>query len=251
MGIGTGARTASLLAVGVIAGGVGTGLAGCGSSSFASSSSFSSGSDLQSQYESVVASVLPSVVQISSSSGTGSGVVFDSRGDIVTNAHVVSGSSTVKVTRASDGRTFSGRVIGMSSANDVAVVRVTANASELHPAAFSTSGVKIGQIVLAMGSPLGLTGTVTQGIISGENRTVAESSASGEQVTTLKDAIQTSASINSGNSGGPLVNLSNQVTGIATAAARDPQAGAAPGIGFAIPAATAKTIADKIIAAAG
>jgi putative serine protease PepD len=239
---GTGPRTASLLAAGLIAGGA---VAGCGSSSATSSIS-----SLQSQYESVATSVLPSVVQITTSTSTGSGVVYDSDGDIVTNAHVVSGASTVKVTRASDGHTFSGRVLGLSRADDVAVVRVTDGASELHPAAFSTSSVRTGQIVLAMGSPLGLTGTVTQGIISGENRTVSEASASGQDATTLKDAIQTSAPINSGNSGGPLVDLSDQVTGITTAAARDPEAGAAPGIGFAIPAATAKTIAEKIIAAA-
>jgi putative serine protease PepD len=211
----------------------------------------SSPSDLQSQYESVSSNVLPSVVQITSSTSTGSGVVFDSSGDIVTNAHVVSGATVVQVTRASDGHKFTGRVIGRSTTDDLAVVRVTADASSLHPADFDTSGVSVGQIVLAMGSPLGLTGTVTQGIISGENRTVQEATATGQDATTLQNAIQTSASINSGNSGGPLVNLSGQVVGINTAAARDPQAGAAPGIGFSISASTAKTIADKIIAAVG
>jgi putative serine protease PepD len=183
----------AVLAVAVLAVAV---LAGC-----ASSGSDSTGStDLQSQYVSVSGGVLPSVVQISTSSSTGSGVVFDSRGDIVTNAHVVSGASTVKLVRASDGHTYNGRVIGMSSANDIAVVRVTGDASSLHPAPFDTGATGTGQIVLAMGSPLGLTGTVTQGI----NRR-----------------------------------------------ARDPEAGAAPGIGFAIPASTAKSVADKIIAAAG
>jgi putative serine protease PepD len=214
--------------------------AGCGSSS----------ADLQSQYESVSSNVLPSVVQITSSTSTGSGVVFDSSGDILTNAHVVSGATMVQVTRASDGEKFTGRVLGRSTGDDVAVVRVTQNASSLQPADFDTSGVSTGQIVLAIGSPLGLTGTVTQGIISGENRTVQEATASGQDVTTLKNAIQTSASINSGNSGGPLVNLSDQVVGITTAAARDPQAGAAPGIGFAISATTAKSVADQIISAA-
>jgi putative serine protease PepD len=218
----------------------GVALAGCSSSS----------PGLQSQYQSVSASVLPSVVQISTPTSTGSGVVFDSQGDIVTNAHVVAGARTVEVMRASDGRTFAGRVLGTSTANDIAVVRVTEDASSLHAAAFDTSAVSTGQIVLAMGSPLGLTGTVTQGIISGNNRKIAEASASGEAVTTLENAIQTSASINSGNSGGPLVNLSNQVVGINTAAARDPQAGAAPGIGFAIPASTAESIAKQIISAA-
>jgi len=220
------------------------GVAGCSSSS-------SSLSGLQSQYESVSSSVLPSVVQISSSTSTGSGVVFDSRGDIVTNAHVVTGARTVEVMRASDGHKFTGRVVGLSTSNDIAVVRVTDDPSALHAASFDSAGVSVGQIVLAMGSPLGLTGTVTQGIISGNNRTVTEASASGQAAVTLENTIQTSASINSGNSGGPLVNLSHQVVGINTAAARDPQAGAAPGIGFAIPASTAESIAKKIIDAAG
>jgi putative serine protease PepD len=226
-------------------------VAGCSSSSTSGGGPVSGGaSDLETQYETVASHVLPSVVQISSTSGTGSGVVFDSHGDIVTNAHVVGHATTVKVLRATGSDEFVGRVIGLAVSQDLAVVRVTSGVSSLKPVPFDTATPRTGQIVLAMGSPLGLTGTVTQGIISGNNRTVEEASSTGSTFTTLENAVQTSAPINSGNSGGPLVSLSGQVVGINSAAARDPQAGAAPGIGFAISAATAKSIATKLIASA-
>lgn len=221
-------------------------VAGCSSSTTVATGP----SDLQGQFEKVSNEVLPSVVQISGASTTGSGVVFDSDGDIVTNAHVIEHASTVKVLRATGGDQFVGHVLGVSVSEDLAVVRVTSGTSSLRPIAFDTADPRTGQIVLAMGSPLGLTGTVTQGIISGSNRTVQETSATGSAVTTLQNAVQTSAPINAGNSGGPLVSLSGEVVGIASAAARDPQAGAAPGIGFAISAATAKSVATQIIAAA-
>jgi S1-C subfamily serine protease len=247
MSVRAGALTAGVLTAGVVAA-----AAGCGSSSSTASLTVSDGAaTLQSQYESVVSNVLPSVMQIGSSAGTGSGVVYDDKGDIVTNAHVVGDATAVKITRASNGETFAGRVIGKSVSNDVAVVRATSGVSSLHPVGFDAGSVRTGQIVLAMGSPLGLTGTVTQGIISGLDRNVVEGSASGETFTTLQNAIQTSASINSGNSGGPLVNLNGQVVGINSAAARDPEAGAAPGIGFSISAGNAEKVAKQLIAAAG
>jgi putative serine protease PepD len=203
---------------------------------------------LQEQYEEVIEHVLPSVVQINTSSATGSGVVYDDRGDIVTNAHVVGDSRQVEVLPSTGGETLIGRVLGADPADDLAVVRVTSDAGALHPATFGPSAdVRAGQIVLAMGSPLGLTGSVTQGIISATRRTVTESEASGGGTTTIDDALQTSAAINGGNSGGALVNLDGQVIGIPTAAARDPEAGSAPGIGFAIPSDTVTDIAPKLI----
>jgi putative serine protease PepD len=244
-----GARLAVPLAVaGLLAG-----LAACGGGS--SGSTTASGSPvpesaagLQQQYESVVNSVLPSVVQIFTSSSTGSGVVYDDKGDIVTNAHVVGDSAEVKVVPATGGETVTGHVLGTFAAGDLAVIRVEDEAGKLKVATFGNSNdVKAGQIVLAMGNPLGLTGSVSQGIVSALGRTVTAATSSGGEATTITDAIQTTAAINGGNSGGALVSLSGQVIGIPTAAARDPEAGAAPGIGFAIPSDTATDIADQII----
>jgi putative serine protease PepD len=236
-------------------------LAACGSGSSSSSSNGSSGSSgssgateaasgLQQQYENAVTTVLPSVVQIFTSDATGSGVVYDSKGDIITNAHVVGTESTVQVVPATGGDTLTAQVLGKFAAGDLAVIRVESDASKLKPATFGDSDdVKAGQIVLAMGNPLGLTGSVSQGIVSALGRTVSATSSAGgsSAATTITDAIQTTAAINGGNSGGALVNLEDQVIGIPTAAARDPEAGAAPGIGFAIPSNTATNIAKQLI----
>jgi putative serine protease PepD len=220
-------------------------VAACGSGISASQSA----SGLQQQYENAVTTVLPSVVQIFTSDATGSGVVYDSKGDIITNAHVVGNESTVKVVPATGGDTLTAKVLGTFPAGDLAVIRVESDASKLKVATFGNSDdVTAGQIVLAMGNPLGLTGSVSQGIVSALGRTVnASGSDSGGAATTITDAIQTTAAINGGNSGGALVNLNDQVIGIPTAAARDPEAGAAPGIGFAIPSNTATNIAKQLI----
>ena len=228
-------------------------VAACGSSSTGSSGASGAteaASGLQQQYENAVTTVLPSVVQIFTSDATGSGVVYDSKGDIITNAHVVGTESTVKVVPATGGDTLTAEVLGTFPAGDLAVIRVESGASQLKPATFGDSAnVKAGQIVLAMGNPLGLTGSVSQGIVSALGRTVSATSSAGgnSSATTITDAIQTTAAINGGNSGGALVNLEDQVIGIPTAAARDPEAGAAPGIGFAIPSNTATSIAKQLI----
>lgn len=203
---------------------------------------------LQQQYEDVIKAVLPSVVQINTQSGTGSGVVYDTSGDIVTNAHVVGDATAVQVLPSAGGAALQARVTGVFKPDDLAVIRVTSGTGSLHAATFGTSAdIKAGQIVLAMGSPLGLTGSVTQGIISATGRTVTESGAAGGGTTTIANALQTSAAINGGNSGGALVNLAGQVIGIPTAAARDPEAGSAPGIGFAIPSDVVTNIAGQLI----
>ena len=205
-------------------------------------------SALQEQYQQVITTVLPSVVQINTETGTGSGVVYDGNGDIVTNAHVVGNATTVQVFPATGGETLQAKVLGTFTPDDLAVVRVTSGAGSLKKAIFGDStNITAGEIVLAMGNPLGLTGSVTQGIISATGRTVSEASASGGGTVTLANTLQTSAAINGGNSGGALVNLAGQVIGIPTAAARDPEAGAAPGIGFAIPSDTATNIANQLI----
>ncbi|MGO8956408.1 MAG: S1C family serine protease [Streptosporangiaceae bacterium] len=202
---------------------------------------------LQAQYEAVVRDVLPSVVQINAGDSTGSGVVYDDKGDIVTNAHVVGSAKTVQVREAMGTTSLTANVIGAFPPDDLAVIRVTKDAGGLKPARFGGSNdTQIGEIVLAMGNPLGLTDSVTQGIISATGRTVGAPEPGGQALITA--AIQTSAAINPGNSGGALVNLESQVVGVPTLAARLPdQGGAAPGIGFAIPSATVQNIADQLI----
>jgi putative serine protease PepD len=241
-----GARPARVAVVSAAVLGIAAAAAACTSTSPRSTSSGSntSPSALESQYETVVKDVLPSVVQITAGNSTGSGVVYDSKGDIVTNAHVI-GSATTATVRLPSGTQVPARVVGERAADDLAVIRVSSNASSLKAAQFANSSqVKVGEIVLAMGNPLGLTGSVTQGIVSATDRTVGESGSS----TKITNAIQTSAAINPGNSGGALVNLSNQVVGIPTLAARLPdEGGAAPGIGFAIPSNDVRTIATQLI----
>jgi putative serine protease PepD len=208
------------------------------------------GDQLQADYERVVADVLPSVVQISTGEGLGSGVVYDAKGDIVTNAHVVGRSTSFTVIQPTGGQPLTASLVGSYPPGDLAVIRVGNGGGGLKPAKFGDSTkLRVGQIVLAMGSPLGLTGTVTQGIVSALGRTVTSNDTSGAAIT-VGDAIQTSAAINNGNSGGALVDLSSEVVGIPSSAALNPELGnsAAPGIGFAIPTVTATRIADQLIA---
>ncbi|MHC3474873.1 S1C family serine protease [Streptomyces sp. 7R007] len=214
----------------------------------ASTSSVSA--ELQSDYTHVVQNVLPSVVQITTSAGLGSGIVYDSKGDIVTNAHVVGESHSFTVTLADRQQTLHASLVGSYPPNDLAVIRLSSPPSGLHPAAFADSKkVTVGQIVLAMGNPLGLSSSVTQGIVSAVGRTVSEPAHNGSPGATIPDMVQTSAAINPGNSGGALANLSSQVIGINTLAAVDQELGgsAAPGIGFAIPSTKVTRIAGQLI----
>lgn len=208
---------------------------------------------LQQQYEDVIKAVLPSVVQISTSDAQGSGVVYDDEGDIVTNAHVVGSASTVQVMTDVGGANLTAKVLGVYAPDDLAVIRVTSGGGSLHPATFGQSaGVVAGQIVLALGSPLGLTGSATQGIISATGRTLIETDPTDSgavKTLTIAGTLQTSAAINSGNSGGALVTLSGQVIGLLTAAALNAGSGDSTGIGFAIPADTVTRIAGQLICA--
>jgi S1-C subfamily serine protease len=198
-------------------------------------------SALQDQMVSVIQAVKPEVVQIETSQGLGSGIVYDSKGDIVTNAHVVESSTTFTVT-LSNGRSYQGTLVGSYTPDDIAVINVSATG--LTAATFGdSSALSVGDFVLAIGNPLGLQSSVTEGIVSALGRQVSEPNGY-----TLPDVIQTSAAINSGNSGGALVDLEGKVVGIPTLAATDTQAGgSAPGIGFAISSNRAKTIADQLI----
>src|SRR3954454_18431640 len=203
---------------------------------------------LESDYERVIADVLPSVVEIQSSTGLGSGVVYDKQGNVVTNAHVTGSDMQFQVLASGSAGPLPATLVGSFPANDLAVIRV-AEPGNLKPATFGDSAkVRVGQIALAMGNPLGLQATVTNGIISATGRTVTEPVSQESPGATLADAIQTSAPINPGNSGGALVDLKGQVVGIPTLAALEPgNGGAAPGIGFAINSNQVKSIADQLI----
>lgn len=206
--------------------------------------------DLQDGYLKVIKDVLPSVVQIQARNDLGSGVVYDGQGHVVTNAHVVGDERTFRVTTANSEDDLTARLVSSYPEQDLAVVKLERVPEGLKAAALGDSSkVEVGQIVLAMGSPLGLSSSVTQGIVSATGRTVTEGGGNGGTGATIANMVQTSAAINPGNSGGALVNLDGRVIGIPTLAAVDPGLGdsAAPGIGFAIPASTVKSIADQII----
>jgi putative serine protease PepD len=233
--------------------------------------------------EQVASKVVPSVVMLETDLGRqseeGSGVVLSADGLILTNNHVVATAATPpkapggppgapsippaappsgpagpapKTTVTfSDGRTAPFTVVGADPTSDIAVIRVQ-GVNGLTPISMgSSSDLKVGQPVVAIGSPLGLSGTVTTGIISALNRPVSTTGESGNQNTVL-DAIQTDAAINPGNSGGALVNMNGQLVGINSAIATlgadspDAQSGSI-GLGFAIPVDQAKRIADELI----
>jgi putative serine protease PepD len=190
----------------------------------------------------VVHELSPSVVQIQTSSGLGSGVVFDTQGDIVTNNHVV-GTDTGSFTVTAGAHSYGATLVGRFAQDDLAVVHVS-NA-HLTPAAFADSStLEVGDVAIAIGNPLGLRSSVTDGIVSAFRQGVSEGNG-----VALPLMIQTSAAINPGNSGGALADLQGRVIGIPTLAATDPELGgsAAPGIGFAIPSNLVKDIATQII----
>ena len=195
------------------------------------------GMSLQDIYEQNI----PSVVSISTNQGSGTGVILSDDGYIVTNAHVVEDAATISI-RLTDDRDFSAHLIGCDSISDLAVLRI--EAKDLIPAQFGNSeSLRVGDSVAAIGDPLGvdLRGTYTDGIISAINRDVAMN---GRTMT----LIQTNAALNSGNSGGPLINCYGQVIGINTMkiGAFADSAGV-EGIGFAIPSTTVKEIVDQLI----
>src|SRR5436190_16753943 len=189
----------------------------------------------------VVHHLSPSVVQIQSPEGLGSGVVFDSNGDIVTNNHVVAGGGPYTVTAGA--HSYGASLVGRFPVDDLAIVRVSG--AKLTPAAFADSSkLDVGDFAIAIGNPLGLRSSVTDGIVSAFRQGVSEGNG-----VALPLMIQTSAAINPGNSGGALADLQGRVIGIPTLAATDPELGgtAAPGIGFAIPSNLVKDIATQII----
>jgi len=208
--------------------------------------------DEQSAITTAAAKVSPAIVTITSSgaaqnpndrfgqipaTGVGSGVIFDSNGWIITNKHVVAGSSSLQVA-LQDGRQFSGTTYGIDTLTDLAIVKVEATGLPAAPIGNSSSA-KVGQLAIAIGSPLGTyTNSVTSGIISAFGRTIQV-----EDGTQLRNLIQTDAAINPGNSGGALLDAAGNVVGINSAVART-----AEGIGFAIPINIAKPIMQQALA---
>jgi S1-C subfamily serine protease len=176
-------------------------------------------------------------------SGIGSGVIIDKRGYIVTNYHVVAGVQNIQVVLF-DGTTTTAQVVGTDQADDLAVIKITPPATSLTVANIGDSStLQVGQDVLAIGNPLGITQTVTNGIVSALGRNVNEQNGA-----TIPGAIQTDAPINPGNSGGALVDLQGNLVGIPTLTAIDPQFNTpASGVGFAIPSNRVKFIASQII----
>jgi putative serine protease PepD len=178
----------------------------------------------------------------SQGSGTaqGTGFIYDSKGDIVTNDHVISGSSSVSV-KLSDGSTYKATVVGSDPSTDLAVLHIDAPASKLVPLALAdSSNVSIGDGVVAIGNPFGLDGSVTSGIVSALNREIVA-----PDDTPIEGAIQTDAAINHGNSGGPLLNLQGQVIGVTSQIQSD--SGGNDGVGFAVPSNTVSSIASQLI----
>src|SRR3954451_3064321 len=174
-----------------------------------------------------------------SATAQGSGFVYDAAGHIVTNAHVVAGETSIEVELA-NGKTYDATLVGSDESTDLAVVKVDAPASQLHPLALANSSdIEVGDGVVAIGSPFGLSETVTAGIVSALNRQIDSPNGF-----TIAGAIQTDAAINHGISGGPLLDLSGKVVGVNAQIESD--SGDNAGVGFAIPSNTVKTVVAQI-----
>lgn len=217
--------------------------------------------------QAVLARVLPSVVSVSATStqvspffgrwgastvvASGTGIVMSRTGEVVTNAHVVSGAESITVTFNDSSTPFPATLVGASPDNDLALLKVS-GATNLVPATLADSSVVVGDSVLAVGYALGLAGgpTVTDGIISALGRSVATETATGQTVT-LTGMLQTDAAISSGNSGGPLVNATGQVVGVNTVVATSNGSTTAQNIGFAIASSTVSTLLPTLRGGSG
>jgi putative serine protease PepD len=248
----------NIVLIALLAGSVGgfLGITATGASIFNGANLVSSNSVIERAPDSVAGiaqRVLPSVVSISTSSvvggGTGSGFVIDSDGYILTNNHVIDGaarSSGVIRVSLNNGAIYTAEVVGRDAPYDLAVLKI--KASGLKALQFGDSDeIAVGDSVIAIGSPLGLSGTVTTGIISAKDRAVTAGDSSSES--SYINALQTDAAINPGNSGGPLVDATGAVIGVNSAIASlgmDSQVGSI-GLGFAIPINQARKTADQLI----
>lgn len=196
----------------------------------------------------VAAKVLPSVVSISittdSGSGVGSGSILDANGNIITNYHVIDGATAISVS-LSTGDSYSAEVVGYDQSSDLAVIKIDAGSTTLTPIEWGDSTeLQVGDWVMSAGSPFGLDQSVSTGIVSSLYRDTMLSSSSGKKIYT--NLIQTDATINPGNSGGPLVNSEGKMVGINSII--ESYSGSSSGVGFAIPSSYAKSVAEKLIA---
>ena len=172
--------------------------------------------------------------------GVGSGFVFDKKGHIITNAHVVKNANKVVVTFL-DGRSYNADIIGTDTYTDLAIIKVNADLSFLHPLSIGdSSNLKVGEPIAAIGNPFGLSGSMTSGIISQLGRLLPT-----ESNYQIPDVIQTDAAINPGNSGGPLLNMRGEIVGINTAI--QSATGEFTGVGFSIPSQTVAKIVPTLI----
>jgi putative serine protease PepD len=170
----------------------------------------------------------------------GSGFVYDSSGHVITNAHVVDGAQSAKV-RFADGKSYDATVVGVDASTDLAVLKVEAPSSALHPLELADSSqAAVGDVVVAIGSPFGLENSVTAGIVSALGRSMKAPNGY-----TITGSIQTDAAINHGNSGGPLLDLDGKVVGVN--AQIESESGGNDGVGFAIPSSTVKSIVTQIL----
>jgi putative serine protease PepD len=180
------------------------------------------------------------VVEVTAGQGQGSGFVYDGDGHIITNDHVVEGATSVSV-RFWNGKTFNAQVVGTDASTDLAVLKVDAPASNLFPLSLGDSSkLAVGDSVVAIGSPFGLEGTVTSGIVSALHREMTS-----PNHFAIDNSIQTDAAINHGNSGGPLLNAQGKVVGITSQI--ESNSGGNEGVGFAIPSNTVSSIAAQLI----
>jgi S1-C subfamily serine protease len=172
--------------------------------------------------------------------GVGSGFVFDKKGHIITNAHVIDDATKTIVTFL-DGRSYNAEIIGMDESTDIGVIKVNTDLKLLHPLSLGdSSNLKVGETITAIGNPFGLSGSMTSGIISQMGRLLPSNSGF-----SIPDVIQTDAAINPGNSGGPLLNMRGEIVGINTAI--QSTTGEFTGVGFAIPSQTVAKIVPTLI----
>ncbi len=211
-----------------------------------SSNASSSASTIEAKQEAAIAKIEPAVVEIvvttSQGEQIGSGVIIDSKGNIVTNYHIVNGENSITVVLY-NGSKEQAQLVGTSTANDLAVVHIQPFTNMTVAQIGNSSTLAVGQEVMAIGNPLGITETATKGIVSALNRSVTESTG-----TTISNAIQTDAAVNPGNSGGALINLQGQLIGIPTLTAVNTESNTvANGVSFAIPSNLVQTVIQQIL----
>jgi putative serine protease PepD len=206
----------------------------------------SGGTTIETQQEAAIAKIEPAVVELKVTTAQGlqigSGVIIDAKGDIITNNHIVSGEQSI-VAVLYNGNTEQAQLVGTVAADDLAVVRIQPFTNMTVAQVGDSSSLVVGQEVLAIGNPLGITQTATGGIVSALNRSVTESTG-----TTISNAIQTDAAVNPGNSGGALINLQGELVGIPTLTAVNTETNTvANGVSFAIPSNLVQTVIQQIV----